>query len=160
MEHDPRRSLGRLISILDRHADRFARDRLAPHGIGKAHLQFLGSLYIDGDGISQEELAQRLYMDKSAVARSLDRLQALGFVTRAEDPADARCKRIELTAKARRLWPEIVSGLETWNEILTRGFRAAERRTAVELLTRMVDNAVAHTRGEMSGPGGKPVRRG
>jgi len=42
--HDPLRSPGALISILDRHADRFAKQRFQALGVGKAHLQFIGSL--------------------------------------------------------------------------------------------------------------------
>ncbi len=152
--HDPRRYLGRLISILDRHADRFVRSEFAGHGIGKAHLQFLGSMVMDGDGVSQEELAQRLLMDKSAVARSLSRLEGLGFLRREIDGQDARRNRILLTPKARRLWPEVLAGLESWNTILTRGFTAAEERAATELLDRMVSNAILHTMGraQESGP--------
>jgi len=90
-------------------------------------------------------------MDKSAVARSLHRLEDLQLVRRHPDPDDARRNQVCLTPRARRLWPNLLRALEDWGEILTRGMRASERRQAIDLLVRMADNAVSHSMGANEG---------
>ncbi len=142
MDYKPEESLGRWISIIDRCASRFARRRLRPHGIGKNHLFFLGTLVREGDDISQEELAARLHMDRGATTRSLSTLEREGYVRRLANRGDARARRILLTAKARRRWPRIVEDLQSWNRVLTEGFTAAQRKEVGLLLSRMATNAM------------------
>ncbi len=157
MDYKPEESLGRWISIIDRCASRFARRRLRPHGIGKNHLFFLGTLVREGDDISQEELAARLHMDRGATTRSLSTLEREGYVRRLANRGDARARRILLTAKARRRWPRIVEDLQSWNQVLTEGFTAAQRKEAGLLLSRMATNAMESVERDR-GPG--PAKRG
>ncbi len=161
MDYKPEESLGRWVSIIDRCASRFARRRLRPHGIGKNHLFFLGTLVREGDDISQEELAGRLHMDRGATTRSLCTLEKEGYVRRLADRGDARALRIRLTAKARRRWPRIVEDLQSWNQVLTEGFTPAQRKEAGLLLRRMAANAmesVDRDREPRSGKGGRTKR--
>jgi DNA-binding MarR family transcriptional regulator len=69
-------------------------------------------------------VARRLQLDAPRVTRSTDRLVALGYVVRSEDPADRRRTRLEITASGR--------------EFLTTGRRAIT--AAVEgILSRVPD---------------------
>jgi MarR family transcriptional regulator, organic hydroperoxide resistance regulator len=49
------------------------------------------------------ELGRKLYLESSTLTPMLKRLEALGFITRARDPADERQVRIQLTDKGRSL---------------------------------------------------------
>lgn len=55
-------------------------------------LQAIGSA-----GASASEIGRRLGVSKQAAGKTVDRLAALGYVERADDPADARRKLIRLT---------------------------------------------------------------
>jgi MarR family transcriptional regulator for hemolysin len=57
-------------------------------------------LSLAGRTATQRELAQRVGVDESTLARALDKLEQQGFVKRAVDPDDRRAKRITLTAAA------------------------------------------------------------
>ncbi|MFF7654663.1 MarR family winged helix-turn-helix transcriptional regulator [Streptomyces sp. NPDC007983] len=49
-------------------------------------------------GVTAGELGRRLGVSKQAAGKTADRLVALGYAVRADDPADARRKVIRLTA--------------------------------------------------------------
>ncbi|MEU3452550.1 MarR family transcriptional regulator [Micromonospora sp. NPDC006766] len=48
-------------------------------------------------GTTASELGQRLGVSKQAAGKTVDRLVALGYLERADDPADARRKLVRLT---------------------------------------------------------------
>ncbi|MES4901889.1 MULTISPECIES: MarR family winged helix-turn-helix transcriptional regulator [unclassified Streptomyces] len=52
---------------------------------------------IGRDGATASELGRRLGVSKQAAGKTADRLEALGYAVRADDPADARRKVIRLT---------------------------------------------------------------
>ncbi|WP_406038893.1 MarR family winged helix-turn-helix transcriptional regulator [Micromonospora sp. NBC_00898] len=49
------------------------------------------------DGTTASELGQRLGVSKQAAGKTVDRLVALGYLDRADDPADARRKLVRMT---------------------------------------------------------------
>src|ERR1700754_3702423 len=50
-------------------------------------------------GASASEIGRRLGVSKQAAGKTIDRLEALGYVERADDPADARRKIVRLTPR-------------------------------------------------------------
>jgi DNA-binding MarR family transcriptional regulator len=50
-------------------------------------------------GASASEIGRRLGVSKQAAGKTVDRLAALGYVERADDPSDARRKLIRLTPR-------------------------------------------------------------
>ncbi|WP_405114590.1 MarR family transcriptional regulator [Micromonospora sp. NBC_01405] len=51
------------------------------------------------DGTTATELGQRLGVSKQAAGKTVDRLVALGYLERADDPRDARRKLVRMTAR-------------------------------------------------------------
>ena len=54
---------------------------------------------IGARGASASEVGRRLGVSKQAAGKTIDRLAALGYVERVDDPADARRKLIRLTPR-------------------------------------------------------------
>ncbi|MEV4462469.1 MarR family winged helix-turn-helix transcriptional regulator [Micromonospora echinofusca] len=52
---------------------------------------------VGGDGTTATELGQRLGVSKQAAGKTVDRLVALGYLERADDPRDARRKLVRTT---------------------------------------------------------------
>jgi DNA-binding MarR family transcriptional regulator len=50
-------------------------------------------------GASASEIGRRLGVSKQAAGKTIDRLDALGYVERVEDPRDARSKLVRLTPR-------------------------------------------------------------
>jgi DNA-binding MarR family transcriptional regulator len=71
--------------------------------------------YLDEEGIRLADLARLAGRNKQTVAAIVDELESLGYVTRADDPADRRAKLILPTERGRRrmrLGDEIVAEIE------------------------------------------------
>lgn len=91
-------------------------------------------------GTTAAELGRRLGVSKQAAAKHIDALEALGYVERLADPADARSKRVRLTrrgvdslARSARIFDEL---RERWAKVIGR-----ERLRALEADLRKVTPA-------------------
>lgn len=136
-------SLGRWISLLHRYFHIYLSGELAPYDIGRGQALFLLSLY-HLEGITQDELAARLHMDKSTTARALEKLERAGYVRKEPGKNDLRCKRVFLTGRAREIEPAIRQILRRWTDILSADLSPEEFRQTLDLLQRMARNAVGH----------------
>ncbi|MFF5172665.1 MarR family winged helix-turn-helix transcriptional regulator [Micromonospora sp. NPDC000089] len=54
---------------------------------------------VGADGTTASELGQRLGVSKQAAGKTIDRLVALGYLERVDDPADARRKLVRMTGR-------------------------------------------------------------
>ena len=79
---------------------------LAPLGLTAQQLIALGVLIFEED-LSLGQFAKRLKMGKAGAATMINRLEALGLVTREPNPSDARLNVLKVTDKARELHPRI-----------------------------------------------------
>src|SRR4051794_5035802 len=74
---------------------------LAGHDLTLPQFDVLATLRFS-EGVSQQELAERLLVTKGNVCGVLDRLERLGWVERRPDPNDGRANRLYFTAARRR----------------------------------------------------------
>jgi DNA-binding MarR family transcriptional regulator len=94
--------LGFLMARTHRAMRRALMSRLEPLGITYPQFQVLNAL-CEEDNVSQVALAERVNMDKTSLARMLDRMETAGLIGRSADPSDSRVNRITLTNRGRRL---------------------------------------------------------
>lgn len=107
------------------------------------------------EGLTQEELAKSLFVNKSSVTRQLCRLEKHEFITREVDSVDRRVRRVFPTQKAKDLYPEIMDYLEDWNDVLTTSIDEQEqeqllhwvRFLANRATKRMNDKGIGHVLG-------------
>ena len=71
------------------------------HGLTLSQFDVLATL-LHGEGITQQELAERLLVTKGNVCGLIDRVGAAGWVERRPDPEDRRANRLYLTDAGRR----------------------------------------------------------
>jgi DNA-binding MarR family transcriptional regulator len=79
---------------------------LAAHGLSLSQFDVLATLW-HGEGITQQELAERLLVTKGNVVGLIDRVGAAGWVERRCDPEDRRANRLYLTDAGRKLLSEV-----------------------------------------------------
>jgi MarR family transcriptional regulator, organic hydroperoxide resistance regulator len=82
---------------------------LSAHGMTLAQFDVLMTL-CHGEGITQQELAERLLVTKANVVGLIDRVSAAGWVERRPDPEDRRVNRLYLTDAGRKLAREAQPG--------------------------------------------------
>ena len=135
-----RRSFGRYISHAGMKARIYLQKELEPYGIGSGQYHFLLVLY-QMDGCSQEELTQKVLVDKATTTRALSKLESLGYITRVRDPVDGRRYIVNLTEKGWELRPKIREVLDRWTSTILEGFTSHEKEQLLDLLERMELNS-------------------
>lgn len=106
--------------------------QLSDVGVGSGQFMFLLELY-QKDGISQEELSERLNIDKGTTARAIKKLEEDGFLFRERDKNDKRAYKIYLTNKGNYVKQPILDALKSWEDIITSRL-SNEERSILDLL--------------------------
>lgn len=110
-------SLVKMVNRIARLSALYREKEFKKLGLGEMHHAYILGVCAD-PGISQEELACRIFINKSNVARQLAQLEQKGFVIRQSDQQDARRLRIFPTDKSLAIETEIRSILAAWNQTL------------------------------------------
>ncbi|GAK60078.1 transcriptional regulator, MarR family [Candidatus Vecturithrix granuli] len=143
----PQESLGRLIACLYHQARSYFEKELAPYDLGSGAMPVLKALLYH-DGINQQELSEKLHVDKATTTRAIAKLIENGYVRREKDIEDHRAYRLFVTQKAQDIAPEIQRVLQSWTAILAEGLTEKEKEAALALLQHMRNNALRHKVGE------------
>lgn len=96
MINGKREPIGRYISQIYRKGNSFISKEISKFGIGSGQIMFLMQLY-KKDGISQEELAENLHIDKGTTCRAIKKLEEESFLIRVKDENDKRAYKLYLT---------------------------------------------------------------
>lgn len=134
------------ISITYRCAMRFREKELADTGLSGCQTPYLTAL-CRRPGISQEELARELSVNKSSVARHLSALEEKGYICRENDPADRRSLLVYPTKKTQDVMGRIFSCYGAWSEYLTKDFTEEEKAQLSRLMLRIAEKATAYVKG-------------
>jgi DNA-binding MarR family transcriptional regulator len=97
-----------MVRTLDR-MERRLEQALDQHGLSIAQFDILATLGFE-QGITQQELAERLLVTKGNVCGMIDRMEASGWVERRSDPDDRRANRVFLTRRGKALLAQAAPG--------------------------------------------------
>lgn len=136
----------RQISITYRCAMRYREHELADTGLAGCQTPYLTALYRH-PGITQEELARELNVNKSSVTRQLCVLEEKGYVRRESDPSDKRSLLVYPTEKALELRDRLYRCYRDWNEYLTQDLSDEEKTQLSSLMDRIAAKAEAYVKG-------------
>ena len=101
-------------------------------------------------GISQDQLAKRIFVNKSSVTRQLALLEQNGFIYRKSSETDKRVQQVYPTEKAMEIFPKVHALWVEWSEYLTADFTPEEKAQLYALMERVMERAV-HRAEEESG---------
>lgn len=87
------------------------------------------------------ELAAQLYLDKSTASRVVASLVRKGYVSRSDDPEDARALRLKATKKGVDLESKIASDLVEEMKTLVSDYDRDTRRATIRLIARLAKAA-------------------
>jgi DNA-binding MarR family transcriptional regulator len=113
--------------------------RLSDLGIAPRHIGLL--VFVDlNPGAVQGRIAKAIDLDRSTIVPILDLLEQGGFLERRASKDDARSNGLWLTRKGARSVAQIYAlGRERDEEMLA-GFSAAQRRTFLGMIKRVITN--------------------
>lgn len=121
-------SIVRTSSLLLRAAGRF----FANYVVTEVQFNILMALQGHQDGLSQQELSERLVVTKSNIVGLLDRLEKTGLVRRQSDPEDRRTNRVTLTAEGKAIVKKIEGDYIAEIDRLLSGLSKTEKKGIVD----------------------------
>lgn len=110
---------------------------LAAHGLRLPHFAVLTGLH-DFGPLTQQELADRLGINRSHLVGYLDHLENDALLSRTRDPSDRRRQYIELAAAGRQLATELIRRAQASQAANLAVLDATELATLTGLLRRIV----------------------
>ena len=124
------------IMEIARCSSQYKMDMLSPFGLKGCHSSYLSEICAC-PGISQDQLAQRICINKSNVARQAAILEEDGFIIRKPSISDKRVMELYPTEKTLELLPKITAITSRWEQWLTKDMTEEEIGLASRILERM-----------------------
>lgn len=130
-------SAGYLANHVARLFARELAEAVRPLGLAPAQFMVLLELWRE-EGLTQKDLVGRLDVEQATIAATLARMERDVLIERKPDQADARARRIQLTARARALQEPALAAAKSVNARALAGFSEAEREALLAGLRRIV----------------------
>ena len=134
--------ISHILKEISRQGRLYRDKRLEPLGISSRHGMYLREIGA-APGISQEQLAGRIGINKSNVARQVASLEEEGYIQRRACGMDKRSLRLHLTQKAEAILPNILEVMDAWEQLLVEGLTEAEKTALETMLLRIRDSALS-----------------
>ena len=125
-----------------RSARQIVNGNLHPLNLSSAEGNILLHLLTQDQEMGQEQLVEQLDISKPAVSRTLDSLEAKGFVSRQQDPDDRRVRRVRLTDQAREIGSAVEQAYNQLYTLAMQGISQEELDYFVKLFHRISENFV------------------
>ena len=137
-------SFGKFIDRIYRNNNYYVGKHLEKYNLNKSEYKYLIQIYLN-EGICQDDIVNRLKVDKYEVAKGIKSLIEKGYIYKEKDNIDKRKHRLYITEKGNNIKDGFIEILRESSEILTKGFTDKEKNIALELLIRMAQNICDET---------------
>lgn len=134
------------ITAISRCAAAYRQEKLAPLGLKAVHASYLATL-CRNPGITQEQLAKLVFVNKSNTARQVAVLEEAGFIRRSPSPEDKRAMLVYPTEKAFEVLPQIRQTFRDWEALVAEDLTQEERQLLTAMLFKMRTRAAAWMEG-------------
>ncbi len=130
------------ISIFIHQADlsltNYVKSKLAPFNLAPEQNLVMMILW-EKDGLTQNEIGEKLNKDKTNIARMVFNLEQKGFIRRVNEN-DRRSLRVYLTEKGQELGHQVIPIAEEFNRLVCAGITSEELMEFKRILTKMCSN--------------------
>lgn len=96
----------------------------------------------DFDGLTQDEITKRLSLDKSVIAKTVNKLEERGFVARTTNAKDKRTYDIHPTEKAWEVYPFVKEQIDVSFQHMTQRMTEDEKETFKRLLMMAAETVI------------------
>ncbi|WP_390617539.1 MarR family winged helix-turn-helix transcriptional regulator [Maricurvus nonylphenolicus] len=137
---EERKVIGRLSRARDL-TQGFLIEALAARGLGElvpSHGEILMALYMN-PAMTMQDIAKYVARTKPTVTVLVDKLLALGYVSKKRSPDDGRIFQVSLTAKGKRLLMELGEISEAIHSKIDNILSTNEKQQLNKLLAKLVD---------------------
>ena len=124
------------FNAVDRYLRRYRREYMAPYGLRGIHARLFMAI-CRTPGCSQDQLAKRMWFDKSTIARQMELLEKKGFITRKPSETDKRVLCVYPTEQMLQMQPGLQEAMQQWEEILLQDLTPEEKQQLNSLLAKL-----------------------
>ncbi|NNJ88738.1 MAG: MarR family transcriptional regulator [Eudoraea sp.] len=138
---DLEKSLGPWIGKTTKIVDYFLHEAFQQHGldVSKEQMIVLKKLHHE-DGLTQNELANLTWRDKSSMARLLAKMERKGYIIRRQHDLDKRVNLVYLTEGGREVFRNTRPIIQKAIDILEKDISKSEIQRMIEILKQIQDN--------------------
>ena len=133
--------MNKQIGIIERCNALYRSAQFKELGIGGYQHSYIIAI-CNNPGISQDEIAKRIHVNKSNVTRHVCCLEEGGFVRREDNPKDKRSFVVYPTEKALEIKPKILQILREWDNRLTEFLTDEEKNFLNDILVRVAEKSL------------------
>jgi DNA-binding MarR family transcriptional regulator len=123
MKKKDRQTAVQKMGVVSRLAWEYAREKMDTDGLSSVQSKVCIAIYND-PGLSQDDVARVLGMDKSSIAKLIAKLMDGKYVTRQTNPQDRREYKLYLDERGEKATLELVSYLNEFQERFITSIRA------------------------------------
>ena len=142
MKKKDRQTAVQKMGIVSRLAWEYAREKMDTDGLSSVQNKVCIAIYND-PGLSQDDVAHELGMDKSSIAKLIAKLMEGNYVIRETNPQDRREYRLYLDKRGEKAVNELVFYLNEFQERFISSIRPELIEELDETLTQILKNTVA-----------------
>lgn len=124
------------FNAVDRYLRRYRREYMAPLGLRGIHAR-LFMVICRTPGCSQDQIAKRMWFDKSTIARQMELLENKGFITRQPSEKDKRVLCVYPTQQMLDFQPGLQAAMEQWEQTLLQDLTQEEKDQLNSLLAKV-----------------------
>ncbi len=133
-------TLMRQINVISRCGARYRTEKFKPMDLCAPHHSYILNI-CKKPGISQEQLAEHICVDKSNVTRQIAHLENAGYVTRTQSPDDRRVTLVYPTDKAFSALPYVKETVAFWNSYITQDLTEEENAQLSNMMQKICKRA-------------------
>ena len=138
---DVENSPGALIFLASKSQERLAEVEIKKQlGLTPAQWKIILALSMT-DGLTQKEIADRIYVDSSTLVPIIDKMEEIGLVERKSDSKDRRINRIFLTKKSESTVDSIIEIAVQLRKIIYRGISENDLETVKTVMRTVIKNS-------------------
>lgn len=136
----------RKINILSRSEGSYRTEKLNIPELKGWHHSYILAI-CNNPGLSQDELARHIAVNKSNVARNLAYLEDLGYVKRESSESDRRITKVFPTEKMLEVFPRVKEITLNWNNYLAKNLSEDEFNMFTNILEKLTQKALDYMEG-------------
>ena len=130
----------RMVNILSRCQTMYRTDRLREENMFPWHYNYVMPICFH-PGMSQEQLARHVCVDKYNVTRHLAKLEEMGYVERRPSETDKRATLVYPTQKLEEMLPKVRQINKDWSDYILDGFSQEEIKQLEETMLKIARRA-------------------
>jgi len=131
--------LVRGFTIIERKHRKYMNHSLSQDGINNVAYSYV-IIIKKNPGISQDNLADELGVNKSRVARIVRDLETVGYITREPSPGNRRQYMLKLTGSGEDLYKVIIEKSIEWGNYISLGIDEKDKESIIRIIDKILDN--------------------